>query len=109
MFAYPHEGVRQQMTVQPERSTGEICTRSSQSEWLGQLWQELSTETRAEIERRAKANGFSLIDQLRFSFPSAVQSKSMATADEDKIRILAPTMLELIQALDDLIALMKQR
>ena len=96
------------MTVKPERGTGEIGTRPSESEWFGQLWQELSTETRAEIERRAKANGFSLIDQLRFSFPSAVQPTSLPRADESKSRI-TPSMLDLIQALDDLIALMKQR
>ena len=51
-----------EMTVKPERGTGEIGTRPSESEWFGQLWQELSTETRAEIERRAKANGFTLIE-----------------------------------------------
>ena len=95
------------MTVKPECGMGEVGTRPSESEWFGQLWQELSTETRAEIERRAKANGFSLIDQLRFSFPAA-QPASIPGADESKSRITPPSMLDLIQALDDLVAFMKQ-
>lgn len=93
------------MTLEPKYITGELFTRSSESKRLSQLWQQLSPETRLEIERRAKANGLSLIDQLRFSLPAVVQSEESAPVEVHK---MTPTMTELIHALNELIELMKR-
>jgi hypothetical protein len=96
------------VTVEPEYMTGELFTPSSESQRLSRLWQQLSADTRAEIERRAKANGFTLVDQLRASFPTPEPSGARAPAEPAGCRTSPPAMPELIQALDRLIELMKR-
>jgi hypothetical protein len=97
------------VTVQPEYLTGELFTPSSDSKSLGQLWQQLSIEAREEIERRAKANGCSILDQLRLSFPAAAQPRECRPVDDQPKRTMPPTLSELIQTMDNLVELMKQR
>ena len=96
------------MTVEPEYMTGELFTPSSESKRLSRLWQQLSADTRAEIERRAKANGFTLVDQLRASFPALEPSGESPPAEKAAHRTCPPAMPELIQALERLIELMKR-
>lgn len=96
------------MAVEHTSVSGELFTQSSESQRLSALWQQLSVQARAEIERRAKANGFSLMDQLRFSFPATAQANHHRPAEQQQPRTTPPTMAELVRALDDLIRLMKQ-
>lgn len=79
----------------------------SESRRLSELWQQLPVNARAEIERRAKANGFSLIDQLRVSFPPPAVTDH-GKADKPQPRTTPPQMAELVRALDELIELMKR-
>lgn len=97
------------MAVEHTSVSGELFTRSSESRRLSALWQQLSVGAREEIERRAKANGFSLMDQLRVSFPAAAQSEDRASAEHQPPRATPPTMAELVRALDELVELMKRK
>lgn len=97
------------MAVEHTSAPGELFTQSSESKRLSALWQQLSVDARAEIERRAKANGFSLIEQLRVSFPVTAQSENHTPVENKQPRATPPTMAELVRALDDLIALMKRK
>lgn len=96
------------MAVEHTFVSGELFTRSSESQRLSALWQQLSVGAREEIERRAKANGFSLMDQLRVSFPAAAQPEERASVEHKQPRTTPPTMAELVRALDELIQLMKR-
>jgi hypothetical protein len=95
------------MAVEHTSVSGELFTRSSESQRLSALWQQLSVGAREEIERRAKANGFSLMDQLRVSFPA--QSEAPASIERRPPRATPPTMAELVRALDELVELMKRK
>jgi len=96
------------VTVKPEHVSGESFTRSKESQSLRHLWQQLSTEAREEIERRAKANGCSILDQLRLSLPSPAYPTACRPVEDRPKRSVPPSLSELIEAMDDLLALMKQ-
>ncbi len=97
------------MALEHTSVSGDLLTHSSEHARLSELWQQLSVQARAEIERRAKANGFSIMDQLRVSFPATVQSEDRPPVETQQRRTTPSTMAELVRALDDLIELMKQK
>ncbi|ALA58843.1 hypothetical protein NITMOv2_2430 [Nitrospira moscoviensis] len=80
----------------------------SESTRLSQAWQQLTAEAQAEIERRAKANGLPLIEQLRLSLPAMLDASVSMPEAPPEARAVPPTMRELMQALEELIALMKR-
>ena len=95
------------VSVKPEYLSGELFARSPESKSLRQVWQQLSIEAREEIERRAKANGCSILDQLSLSFPAAAQMECWRVETRHQ-RTVPPTLSELIEVMDNLVELMKQ-
>ncbi|HEU4686062.1 MAG TPA: hypothetical protein VFS39_16265 [Nitrospira sp.] len=93
------------MPAQSSDVIGGTTTQSSELTRLSELWRRLPVQTQSEIERRAKANGLSLLDQLRFSLPAVL--RTVTRTEKGQARPL-PTMPELLQALEDLIELMKR-